>query len=128
LGYLCFLWLGIYGICPKLCGQEEVFLGCQGMPEVTVETVTEREAARQMSLVGGQGVNVSCNCKEKCDNKCCKCKSNDVFCNSKCHLGNIWYMNHEAWKVLWFVKYKIINEIDDKYVSMKIVHVTMKHY
>ena len=35
------------------------------------------------SLCGGQGFQ-RCNCTGKCERKC-SCRSNGVFCNSKCH-------------------------------------------
>lgn len=50
-------------------------------------TLTEREAARHMSSVGGQGV-TSCGCGGKCVTRQCTCFRKKVFCNSRCHKGN----------------------------------------
>jgi hypothetical protein len=44
-----------------LNGLEEVFWGWMGLP-----TITEREAARSESSVGGQGM-IRCNCKGICN-------------------------------------------------------------
>ena len=49
--------------------------------------LTEREAARHMSSVNGQGV-TSCGCGGKCVTKQCTCVKEKVFCNSRCHKGN----------------------------------------
>lgn len=49
--------------------------------------LSEREAARHMSSVGGQGV-TSCGCGGRCVTKQCTCRKAGVFCNSRCHKGN----------------------------------------
>jgi hypothetical protein len=49
--------------------------------------LSEREAAKRMSIVGGQGV-TSCGCRGRCVTKSCTCVKDVVFCNSRCHKGN----------------------------------------
>jgi hypothetical protein len=60
--------------------------------ELTVPVRTDvkvgvREAVKALSIGGGQGV-FKCNCTKKCLTNLCKCKSNGVFCNSRCHGSN----------------------------------------
>ena len=74
----------------KICGLEDAFMGWQGM-----QKIKEREAARAVSLVQGQGHAIRCDCKGKCANKQCKCVKNGVLCSSKCHRGNTCCENHE---------------------------------
>jgi len=83
----------------KLFVLEEVFWGPQGIPWVSIESLTAKEATWNMSLVGGHGVNTACNCKGKFDNIHCECTTNNAFCNSKCHWGHSCGMNHEKWFV-----------------------------
>ncbi|KAL3803498.1 hypothetical protein HJC23_014046 [Cyclotella cryptica] len=71
-----------------LCGLESAFEEWQGLPKIT-----EREAARVVSAVGGQGFNVVCHCNGTCDSKRCSCKKAGVLCNSKCHAGNLKCLN-----------------------------------
>ena len=75
----------------KICGLEQAFLEWQGMARIK-----EREAARVVSAVGGQGHSVRCDCRGKCDSKRCKCVKEGVYCSSKCHRGNACCENHEA--------------------------------
>ena len=71
-----------------LCGLESAFEEWQGLPKVT-----EREAARVVSAVGGQGFNIVCHCQGTCDTNRCSCKKAGVLCNSKCHAGNVKCLN-----------------------------------
>lgn len=65
--------------------------------------IKEREAARVVSAVGGQGHSVRSDCRGKCDSKRCKCVKEGVYCSSKCHRGNACCENHEALLALVFV-------------------------
>ena len=49
--------------------------------------LTEREAARYVSSVGGQGM-VSCNCRGDCTKNSCSCKKANRLCSSRCHRNN----------------------------------------
>ena len=49
--------------------------------------VTEREAARFVSSVGGQGI-VHCNCRSDCTKNSCSCKKANRLCSSRCHRNN----------------------------------------
>ena len=49
--------------------------------------VTEREAARFVSSVGGQGI-VHCNCRCDCTKNSCSCKKANWLCSSRCHRNN----------------------------------------
>ena len=73
-----------------LLGLEDAFNEWQGMSKISV-----REAARSVSVCGGQGYNVQCNCNGKCESNRCKCKKANVLCSSKCHRGNTCCINHE---------------------------------
>jgi hypothetical protein len=46
--------------------------------------LTEREAARYVSSVGGQGI-VHCNCRGSCQTMSCTCKKAGRMCSSRCH-------------------------------------------
>jgi len=46
--------------------------------------LTEREAARFVSSVGGQGI-VHCNCRGSCLTNSCSCKKANRLCSSRCH-------------------------------------------
>ena len=46
--------------------------------------ITEREAARYVSSVGGQGI-VHCNCRGSCLTMSCSCKKAGRLCSSRCH-------------------------------------------
>lgn len=50
-------------------------------------TVGLREAVRITTVGGGQGL-LKCNSNGRCDNNKCKCKKNNLLCNSRCHHGN----------------------------------------
>ena len=66
---------------PKILGLESVLDEWTGLP-----TMTEREAARAVSLVGGQGKHIGCKCKRStCRTKRCSCFQNGMQCNSSCH-------------------------------------------
>jgi hypothetical protein len=49
--------------------------------------LTEREAARFVSSVGGQGI-VHCNCRSDCTKNTCSCKKANRLCSSRCHRNN----------------------------------------
>ncbi len=61
---------------------DKAYLGWRGMPKIT-----EQEAAKHVSSVGGQGM-VKCHCKGDCTTNCCKCKKAGRLCNSHCHCNN----------------------------------------
>ena len=63
-------------------GLEEIYESWRG-----TTALSEREAARMDSCVGGQGM-VKCGCKGTCDTNRCKCKVANQFCGSRCHKGN----------------------------------------
>jgi hypothetical protein len=46
--------------------------------------ITEREAARYISLVGGQGI-IHCNCRGSCTTNSCSCRIAGRLCSSHCH-------------------------------------------
>jgi hypothetical protein len=46
--------------------------------------ITEREAARFISSVGGQGV-IHCNCRGSCTTNSCSCRKAGRLCTSRCH-------------------------------------------
>ena len=50
----------------KLMQLQEIYDGWTGL-----NGITEREAAREMSIIGGQGM-VKCNCRGKCNTKAFK--------------------------------------------------------
>ena len=61
-----------------------------------MKEVSEHEALRNESLVGGQGKGtVICICKGKCDSKICKCFKNGHICSSACHRTNKKCTNHD---------------------------------
>lgn len=62
-----------------------------------LKVITEREAARQVSLVGGQGKGlVTCLCKGKCNSNHCSCFKNSRICGSACHRNNFKCVNHDS--------------------------------
>lgn len=67
---------------PVLMGLQEAYTSWQGLSKIT-----EREAARSTSIVGGQGM-IKCDCLTKCTTKRCKCKKANRYCTSRCHKGN----------------------------------------
>ena len=50
----------------------------------SLPTMTEREAARFISSVGGQGI-IHCNCRGSCTTNGCSCKKAGRLCSSRCH-------------------------------------------
>jgi hypothetical protein len=60
----------------------------------TLPVIAERQAARNKSMTGGQGV-FKCNCKGKCDTERCACKKTNQICTSACNGGNVCCENHE---------------------------------
>jgi hypothetical protein len=54
---------------------------------LSLPRLTEREAARYVSSVGGQGI-VSCNCRSDCTKQSCSCKKANRLCSSRCHRNN----------------------------------------
>jgi hypothetical protein len=62
-----------------------------------LKEITEREAARQVSLVGGQGKGLfTCMCKGKCNSNHCSCFKNKRICGSACHRNNFNCVNHDS--------------------------------
>ena len=58
--------------------------------------VSEREASRKESFVGGQGKGtVMCSCKGACDSNKCKCFKEAQICSSACHRNNAKCKNHD---------------------------------
>jgi hypothetical protein len=52
----------------------------------SMKIISEREAARQESIVGGQCKgDVTCSCKGKCNSNHCSCKKAGRICSSACH-------------------------------------------
>ena len=75
----------------KLNGLEDVLANWQTMKEIT-----EREAARNESMVGGQGKgDVTCNCKGACNSNQCSCRKAGRICQSACHRNNFKCCNHD---------------------------------
>lgn len=52
--------------------------------DVPHEEISLRGVNGHQSAFGGQGF-TKCNCKNKCDSNRCKCKKDNILCNSKCH-------------------------------------------
>ena len=62
----------------------------------SMKIISEREAARQESIVGGQGKgDVTCSCKGKCNSNHCSCKKAGRICSSACHRNNFNCVNHD---------------------------------
>ena len=62
----------------------------------TMPVIAEREAARNESMVGGQGKgDVTCNCRGPCNTKQCSCKKAGRICTSACHRNNMKCVNHD---------------------------------
>ena len=61
---------------------KEKFLEVSDVPQD--KEISLREAARGESVGNGQGF-FKCGCKTGCITGRCKCKSNNVLCNSRCH-------------------------------------------
>jgi hypothetical protein len=75
----------------QLNGLTEALKNWNKMP-----VITEREAARNESLVGGQGKgDVTCNCKGPCNTDRCSCKKAGRICSSACHRNNSKCSNHD---------------------------------
>jgi hypothetical protein len=58
---------------------KDAFKDWKGLPKIT-----ERETARFVSSVGGQGM-IKCNCKGDCSANSYACKKADRICSSRCH-------------------------------------------
>jgi len=54
---------------------------------LSLPRLTERESARYVSSVGGQGI-VHCNCRSDCTKNSCSCKKVNRLCSSRCHRNN----------------------------------------
>jgi hypothetical protein len=75
----------------KLLGLEDAFVNWHKM-----KVVSEREASRKESFVGGQGKGtVICSCKGACDSNKCKCFKEARICSSACHRNNAKCKNHD---------------------------------
>ena len=61
----------------KVMELEDAYLHWQGLPKIT-----EREAARFVSSVGGQGM-IKCDCKGDCSTNSCACKKAGRICSSR---------------------------------------------
>jgi len=68
---------------------EDAFTNWRSLPQIT-----EREAARHESSVGGQGM-VKCNCKGECTSNSCACKKAGRLCSSRCHRNNKCCLNNK---------------------------------
>ena len=73
----------------KVMDLEEAFTDWRSLP-----SITEREAARHVSSVGGQGM-VKCNCKGECTSNSCACKKAGRLCSSRCHRNNKCCLNNK---------------------------------
>jgi hypothetical protein len=75
----------------KLLGLEDAFVNWHKM-----KVVSEREASRKESFVGGQGKGtVICSCKGACDSNKCKCFKEARICSSAYHRNNAKCKNHD---------------------------------
>jgi hypothetical protein len=62
----------------------------------SMKVISEREAARKSSLVGGQGKgDVTCNCKGSCNTNSCSCFKAVRICCSVCHRNNFKCCNND---------------------------------
>lgn len=62
----------------------------------SMKVISEREAARKSSLVGGQGKgDVTCNCKGSCNTNSCSCFKAGRICCSACHRNNFKCCNND---------------------------------
>ena len=57
----------------------EAYEGWRSLPRIT-----EREAARYILSVGGQGI-IHCMCRGTCTTNACSCKKAGRLCSSRCH-------------------------------------------
>jgi hypothetical protein len=75
----------------EILGLQEAYLGWASM-----EVISEQEASRNESLVGGQGKgDVTCNCKMACNSNHCSCFRAGRICTSACHRNNAKCKNHD---------------------------------
>jgi hypothetical protein len=75
----------------ELLGLQEAYLGW-GLMKV----ISEWEASRNESLVGGQGAgDATCNCKSACNSNRCSCFRAGWICTSNCHRNNAKCKNHD---------------------------------
>ena len=75
----------------ELLGLRDALVGWSMMA-----TITEREAARDQSMVGGQGKGgVICSCKSACQTRACSCFKAGRRCSSACHRNNHKCRNHD---------------------------------
>jgi hypothetical protein len=72
----------------------EAYEGWRSLPRLT-----EREAARYISSVGGQGM-LHCNCKGTCTTGKCTCKAAGRLCSSRCHKNSKTCKNKTDDKIL----------------------------
>jgi hypothetical protein len=76
----------------ELFGLKEAYLGW-GLMKV----ISEQEASRNESLVGGQGKgNVTCKCKSACNSNRCSSFQAGRICTSACHRNNAKCKNHDG--------------------------------
>jgi hypothetical protein len=62
----------------------------------SMKIISEREAVRKESIVGGQGKgDVKCSCKGKCNTNQCSCKKAGRICSSACHQNNFNCVNND---------------------------------
>jgi hypothetical protein len=62
----------------------------------SMKIISEREAARKESIVGGQGKgDVKCSCKGKCNTNQFSCKKAGRICSSACHRNNFNCVNND---------------------------------
>jgi hypothetical protein len=75
----------------ELLGLQVAYLGW-----ATMKVISEWEASRNESLVGGQSKgDVTCNCKKACNSNCCSCFRAGRTCTSACHRNNAKCKNHD---------------------------------
>jgi hypothetical protein len=79
------------GINIELLGLQKAYLGW-----ATMKVISEQEASRNESLVGGMGKgDVTCNYKMACNSNCCSCFRAGKICTSACHHNNAKCKNHD---------------------------------
>jgi len=62
----------------------------------TMKVISEREASRNQSMVGGHGKGgVTCSWKAPCNTNHCSCKRAGRICTSACHRNNFKCANHD---------------------------------
>jgi hypothetical protein len=72
----------------------EKFLSEADIPSTSEKSL--REVATAEAIGPGQKGRIHCNCTKNCQNNRCRCVTNKVQCNSKCHLSKPCLNKHES--------------------------------